>query len=967
MPRSTSRVRSCCRNPGRYFLDETTNVYALAGLIALIGVTAVGLRVTQWITRDMRVVFLLVFVAAALVPVSSMTGGGRYLYLASVGFSLFVGVASLALARYRAVSAAVGLVFALSVLQLDYAARAWAWASTMTTNALTLMTSDLSPCGTRDVILLTAPVGIRGTYCNFLWEAFGLTSNCAPKTFRTLLRVVGNDVIVAVGRPEPGVVELRVRNYAGNILASSDLSTFEIWVEKGRTTTVATPLGRLDMRPDGEDEVFRLTLDTKLADARLYYYGDGERPQRPVNPGTTNGTNRPRRMSVAHRVREAVARRARTVPLMTSLWARYRRRKYERTVAEFLRARDGHAGRLPQGVVYEATMRCNLKCEFCYVGDLLNIEGEWREELPLETLKRAFPDQDGLQVSLTGGEIFMRKDILGVMDVFRDKGYVCGYLTTNGTIISEERADALAELAQRRLSEAHQRVDRRPRRAARQGARREGHVRADGRRPAPAAGGRAAQSTRRCASASTRRSRTRRSTRSTRWSTSPSELGVDAIGLNHLMFSTPEEVAETVRLTGAPRAVGDLDVRHAGSRRRRRRASRTQVEALAAKCRERGIRFDMRPKVRPAILDDYYTPGTPLDGRCLYPFLVRARVVQRQGLLLPVHPRRGRRPDDAVARGGLDGRALRRAAEDAASKKGLFPVCRRCCKVELSPAAARTRAGRARRPIRAAALGGELTLAMLGARTLLVNPPLVGGIAFTRQGRCQEREEVLGTTKPPYTLALAAALLRERGLRRAPRRSHGDAAVGGRPHRAARRRGLPADADRVSEHDADARRRRRRDGRAQGDATARRCSASARTPRARRDESMERAPDVDGMFVGEPEDGLAAAGRARLARSARRDPEPHVPPRRPDRAAPGARLVHRLPRPRRIRRGICSTSSQYRAAARQQAVRHRRERRAAARTRATSASRRSIRATSSARRARRRSSTRSSTATASSG
>src|SRR3954467_14169859 len=51
----------------------------------------------------------------------------------------------------------------------------------------------------------------------------------------------------------------------------------------------------------------------------------------------------------------------------------------------------------------------------------------------------------------------------------------------------------------------------------------------------------------------------------------------------------------------------------------------------------------------------------------------------------------------------------------------------------------------------------------LGQRTLLVNPPLVNGIAFTRQGRCQEREEVLGTTKPPYTLALAAALLRDLG------------------------------------------------------------------------------------------------------------------------------------------------------------------------------------------------------------
>jgi len=51
----------------------------------------------------------------------------------------------------------------------------------------------------------------------------------------------------------------------------------------------------------------------------------------------------------------------------------------------------------------------------------------------------------------------------------------------------------------------------------------------------------------------------------------------------------------------------------------------------------------------------------------------------------------------------------------------------------------------------------------LGRQTLFVNPPLIDGIAFTRQGRCQEREEVLGTTKPPYSLALLAALFRARG------------------------------------------------------------------------------------------------------------------------------------------------------------------------------------------------------------
>ncbi len=52
---------------------------------------------------------------------------------------------------------------------------------------------------------------------------------------------------------------------------------------------------------------------------------------------------------------------------------------------------------------------------------------------------------------------------------------------------------------------------------------------------------------------------------------------------------------------------------------------------------------------------------------------------------------------------------------------------------------------------------------MLGRKTLLLNPPLINGVAFTRQGRCQEREDVLGTTKPPYTLALLASLLRNAG------------------------------------------------------------------------------------------------------------------------------------------------------------------------------------------------------------
>src|SRR4030095_12543760 len=143
------------------------------------------------------------------------------------------------------------------------------------------------------------------------------------------------------------------------------------------------------------------------------------------------------------RLRESIATRARAVPLARHAWARYRRRRYEHRIERFLRDKDGRADRLPVGAVYEATMRCNLHCEFCYVLDLLNIEGEGRQELTLDALRKAFPDRAGFQVSLTGGEIFMRKDIMSVLDVFREKGYACGYLTTNGTIITEHRAEGL--------------------------------------------------------------------------------------------------------------------------------------------------------------------------------------------------------------------------------------------------------------------------------------------------------------------------------------------------------------------------------------------------------------------------------------------------------------------------------------------------------------------------------------------
>jgi MoaA/NifB/PqqE/SkfB family radical SAM enzyme len=387
-------------------------------------------------------------------------------------------------------------------------------------------------------------------------------------------------------------------------------------------------------------------------------------------------------MALARKLRDTIATRARAVPLARHAWARYRTRRYQRRIRRFLSEKTGRADRLPSGAVYEATMRCNLHCEFCYVGDLLNIEGEWREELTLDALRTAFPDEAGFQISLTGGEIFMRKDIMSVLDLFRRKGYACGYLTTNGTIISDERADALADLAAAGfLKHISVSIDG------------PGELH-DIARGMKGTFERTCAGLRRLQEAAKRRNAPLRVSINTtvaqeslealdRMVEVAAELGVDAIGLNHLMFSTPEEVAETVRLTGADNASAiatfvtadpGLDVA----------VVREKVAALERKCRRHNVLFDYRPKVHPPLIENYYTPGARLEGRCLYPFLHARVSFSGKVYFCPfIRIEVGdltKSSLEEVWNGDKYVELRRRLVEN-----GIFPVCRRCCKVELAP------------------------------------------------------------------------------------------------------------------------------------------------------------------------------------------------------------------------------------------------------------------------------------------
>jgi MoaA/NifB/PqqE/SkfB family radical SAM enzyme len=83
-------------------------------------------------------------------------------------------------------------------------------------------------------------------------------------------------------------------------------------------------------------------------------------------------------------------------------------------------------------------------------------------------------------------------------------------------------------------------------------------------------------------------------------------------------------------------------------------------------------------------MENYYTPGAKLEGRCLYPFL-HARVSFSGKVYFC--------PFIRIEVGDLSNSSLEEiwngeryvTLRRKLVENGIFPVCRRCCKVELSP------------------------------------------------------------------------------------------------------------------------------------------------------------------------------------------------------------------------------------------------------------------------------------------
>jgi len=207
--------------------------------------------------------FLAFLLVSALLPVSSMTEGSRYLYLASVPVAMVAAWAMSVLTPRAAAPAYTLLGLALIAFgwQVREKGRDWLWASGMTAQAVATIVEAAGPgCTGAHVFLATAPVRVRGVYSNINAEALAALGDCRPADVTTLVRV-GHRAPEVTAQLMSDRLTLRTVPYAGGFVTSADLQRFNIQVQPGASIVVMNPLGLLKAAPEGNGLVIRQAFD----------------------------------------------------------------------------------------------------------------------------------------------------------------------------------------------------------------------------------------------------------------------------------------------------------------------------------------------------------------------------------------------------------------------------------------------------------------------------------------------------------------------------------------------------------------------------------------------------------------------------------------------------------------------------------------------------------------------------------
>lgn len=100
----------------------------------------------------------------------------------------------------------------------------------------------------------------------------------------------------------------------------------------------------------------------------------------------------------------------------------------------------------PMRVYFDPTYRCNLRCRHCITSSSPDIKAE--NELDILQIKKLLTELESigvLELAITGGEPFIHKDIFEMIELVQNSNMNLS-ITSNGTLISPEKAKRLSEL-----------------------------------------------------------------------------------------------------------------------------------------------------------------------------------------------------------------------------------------------------------------------------------------------------------------------------------------------------------------------------------------------------------------------------------------------------------------------------------------------------------------------------------------
>jgi hypothetical protein len=132
-------------------------------------------------------------------------------------------------------------------------------------------------CAGQDIVLVTAPVRVRGVYSNLNLEGLEWLRACSPTSMRAIIRVGLADPRIDVRWTDANSLAVLARGYRGGFVTSRDWRTFDVPLNGLDAARFTSPIGTFEAAIAGQDLAVRVSVDRgqPLSNRSWFFFSEG--------------------------------------------------------------------------------------------------------------------------------------------------------------------------------------------------------------------------------------------------------------------------------------------------------------------------------------------------------------------------------------------------------------------------------------------------------------------------------------------------------------------------------------------------------------------------------------------------------------------------------------------------------------------------------------------------------------------